>query len=82
MLPDPWDIARQNLEQLLDKNHSSNMIPAIHAMEPDIPIVQSTDQETKWTVQLSELLTDGIYESVRLNEQDAKGCAKAGHQAI
>ncbi|KAI9906121.1 hypothetical protein PsorP6_013453 [Peronosclerospora sorghi] len=55
MLPEPWETARQKLEQLLDTNLSSNVIPAIHAMEPAIPIAQSTDLETKWAVQLREL---------------------------
>ncbi|KAG4228473.1 hypothetical protein PC116_g23169 [Phytophthora cactorum] len=33
----------------------STAVPAIHAMEPIMPVAQSADQATKWQAQLSEL---------------------------
>ncbi|GMF10277.1 unnamed protein product [Phytophthora lilii] len=54
-LPGAWEAARQNLEKWLDESMHSTSIPAIHAMEPVMPVAQSADQETKWQAQLSEL---------------------------
>ncbi|OWZ06075.1 Ubiquitin fusion degradation protein 1 [Phytophthora megakarya] len=54
-LPGAWDEARQTLEKSLDESMHSTVVPAIHAMEPTMPVAQSTDQETKWQTQLNEL---------------------------
>ncbi|KAG3101241.1 hypothetical protein PI124_g14703 [Phytophthora idaei] len=54
-LPGAWEEARQTLEKWLDESMHSTAVPAIHAMEPIMPVAQSTDQATKWQAQLSEL---------------------------
>ncbi|KAG7377779.1 Ubiquitin fusion degradation protein UFD1 [Phytophthora pseudosyringae] len=54
-LPGAWEEARQTLEKWLDESMHSTAVPAIHAMEPVMPVAQSADQETKWQAQLSEL---------------------------
>ncbi|KAH7476619.1 Ubiquitin recognition factor in ER-associated degradation protein 1 [Phytophthora ramorum] len=54
-LPGVWENARQTLEKRLDESMHSTAVPAIHAMEPVMPVAQSADQETKWRAQLSEL---------------------------
>ncbi|POM80265.1 Ubiquitin fusion degradation protein UFD1 domain containing hypothetical protein [Phytophthora palmivora] len=54
-LPGVWEEARQTLEKWLDESMHSTAVPAIHAMEPVIPVTQSPDQETKWQAQLREL---------------------------
>ncbi|KAG7399946.1 Ubiquitin fusion degradation protein UFD1 [Phytophthora boehmeriae] len=54
-LPGAWEEARQTLEKTLDETLHSTAVPAIHAMEPTMPVAQSTDGETKWQAQLSEL---------------------------
>lgn len=50
-----WEEARQHLEEALDKAMHSTTVPAVHAIEPSMPIAQSSDLETKWHAQLSEL---------------------------
>ncbi|KAE8972038.1 hypothetical protein PR003_g26672 [Phytophthora rubi] len=50
-----WEEARQTLEKWLDDSMHSTSVPAIHAMEPAMPVAQSADQEVKWRAQLSEL---------------------------
>ncbi|RLN56311.1 hypothetical protein BBJ29_006586 [Phytophthora kernoviae] len=59
-LPDAWEKARQTLEKALDETLHTTAVPAIHAMEPAMPIAQSTDGETKWQAQLSELESMGF----------------------
>ncbi|CAI5743858.1 unnamed protein product [Peronospora destructor] len=54
-LPGVWNEARQTLEEWLDESMHTTAGPAIHAMEPVIPVIQSVDQEIKWQAQLSEL---------------------------
>ncbi|ETM50796.1 hypothetical protein L914_05198 [Phytophthora nicotianae] len=54
-LPGSWEEARQTLEKWLDESMHSTVVPAIHAMEPAMPVAQSADQETKWQAQLREL---------------------------
>lgn len=54
-LPEEWVEARKTLENSLDASLHSTAVPAIHAMEPAMPVVQSADQETKWQAQLIEL---------------------------
>ncbi|KAG6620076.1 Ubiquitin fusion degradation protein 1 [Phytophthora cinnamomi] len=54
-LPGVWEEARQTLEKWLDDSMHSTSVPAIHAMEPAMPVAQSADQEVKWRAQLSEL---------------------------
>jgi ubiquitin fusion degradation protein 1 len=54
-LPGPWEQARQTLETILDESMHSTAVPAIHAMEPVMPVAKSADQETKWKAQLTEL---------------------------
>ncbi|CEG41878.1 Predicted regulator of the ubiquitin pathway (contains UAS and UBX domains) [Plasmopara halstedii] len=54
-LPDAWKVARQILEKRLDESMNSTISPAIHAMEPIMPVAQSADQEMKWQAQLNEL---------------------------
>ncbi|CAI5742323.1 unnamed protein product [Peronospora destructor] len=54
-LPGVWNEARQTLEEWLDESMHTTAGPAIHAMEPVIPVIQSADQEIKWQAQLSEL---------------------------
>ncbi|KAK1928344.1 Ubiquitin recognition factor in ER-associated degradation protein 1 [Phytophthora citrophthora] len=53
--PGEWVEARQTLESWLDASLHSTAVPAIHALEPAMPVVQSADQETKWQAQLIEL---------------------------
>lgn len=55
LLPGVWEEARQALEKWLDDSMHSTSVPAIHAMEPSMPVAQSADQEVKWRAQLSEL---------------------------
>ncbi|GMF46899.1 unnamed protein product [Phytophthora fragariaefolia] len=54
-LPGAWEEARQTLEKWLDDSMHSTSVPAIHAMEPAMPLAQSADQEVKWRAQLGEL---------------------------
>ncbi|RLN84449.1 hypothetical protein BBJ28_00025728, partial [Nothophytophthora sp. Chile5] len=60
LLPGSWREARQKLEKTLDEALHSTAVPAIHALEPAMPVAQSADQETKWQAQLSELEAMGF----------------------
>lgn len=59
-LPDAWREARQALEKVLDERMHSSAEPAIHAMEPIMPVAQSADREMKWQAQLIELEAMGF----------------------
>ena len=54
-LPGEWAEARKALEERLDESMDTTSAPSIHAVEPVIPVAQSTDQEIKCQAQLSEL---------------------------
>uniref|UniRef100_H3HAU5 UBX domain-containing protein n=1 Tax=Phytophthora ramorum TaxID=164328 RepID=H3HAU5_PHYRM len=49
------------LEKWLDESMHSTAVPAIHAMEPVMPVAQSADQETKWRAQLRSVVASGKF---------------------
>uniref|UniRef100_K3WWI9 UBX domain-containing protein n=1 Tax=Globisporangium ultimum (strain ATCC 200006 / CBS 805.95 / DAOM BR144) TaxID=431595 RepID=K3WWI9_GLOUD len=59
-LPDQWEEARQQLEKSLDEMLNANTSTPIHAIEPIMPVAQSSNHETKWEAQLAELEAMGF----------------------